>query len=187
MAVESRLMTAAELERLPRSPDGTRHELVCGDLRTMALVGSEHGRLTGRFDRSLGNYVDAQGLGEVWPGDPGFQLTTNPDTVRTPDVAFISRERLEAVGPLRGYWPGAPDLVVEVISPNDLYTEVEEKVAMWLEYGVRLVFVVNPRRRSVAVHRPGQPVHILHAGDVLNGEDVVPGWTLPLQELFAGL
>jgi len=104
--------------------------------------------------------------------------------VRAADVAFVRRERLEGVGRVRGYWDGAPDLAVEVISPNDLYTEVDEKVAEWLEYGTRLVFVVNPRRRTVAVHRPGQPVRILSENDLLDGEDVVPGWTLPTRDLF---
>ena len=117
-------------------------------------------------------------------GEPGFLLTINPDTVRAADVAFVRRERLEGVGRVRGYWDGAPDLAVEVISPNDLYTEVDEKVAEWLEYGTRLVFVVNPRRRTVAVHRPGQPVRILSENDLLDGEDVVPGWTLPTRDLF---
>jgi Uma2 family endonuclease len=100
-------------------------------------------------------------------------------------VAFVTRERVEAAGRVTGYWQGAPDLVVEVISPNDLYTEVDEKIAEWLEHGVRLLFVVNPRRRTVAVHQPGQPVRVLTGDDVLDGADVVPGWTLPLRELFS--
>ena len=182
MAVEPRVMTAEELLRLP--DDGMRHELVCGELRSMPPTGWEHGRVTSRFDRSLGPFVEAHGLGEVVTGEPGFLLTTNPDTVRAADVAFVRRERLEGAGRVRGYWDGAPDLAVEVISPNDLYTEVDEKVAEWLEHGTRLVFVANPRRRTVAVHRPGQPVRILSENDTLDGEDVVPGWTLPTRELF---
>jgi Uma2 family endonuclease len=182
MAIEPKLMTADELLRLPRGRE--RHELVRGELRTMAPTGFEHGGVTSRFDRSLGPYVATHNLGEVVTGEPGFLLTVNPDTVRAPDVAFVRRERLEATGRVRGYWPGAPDLVVEVISPNDLYTEVDEKVAEWLEHGTQLVFVVNPRRRTVAVHRPGQPVRILAENDVLDGEDVVPGWSLPVRDLF---
>jgi Uma2 family endonuclease len=104
--------------------------------------------------------------------------------VRTPDVAFVRRERVLAAGRVTGYWPGAPDLVVEVISPSDLYTEVEDKVAEWLEHGTRLVFVVNPRRRTVAVHRADRPRRVLSVGDPLDGEDVIPGWTLSLRELF---
>ncbi len=115
----------------------------------------------------------------------GFRLTTDPDTVRAPDVAFVRAERLREVGRPRGYWPGAPDLVVEVISPNDLYTEVAEKVAEYLEHGTRMVLVLNPRRPNVAVHRPNQPVRILTIDDVIDGEDVVPGWTMPVRDLFA--
>jgi Uma2 family endonuclease len=183
MAVEPKLMTAEELLRLPR--DGKRRELVRGELRTMPPTGWEHGTATSVFDRSLGHYVQVHQLGEVATGEPGFRLTTNPDTVRAPDVAFVRRERLEAAGPVRGYWPGAPDLVVEVISPNDLYTEVDEKVAEWLEHGTSLVFVVNPHRRTVAVHRPGQSMRIFGENDVLDGEDIVPGWTLPVRDLFS--
>ena len=184
MAVEPKLMTAEELLRLPRARDGRRHELVRGELRTMAPRGFEHGDVTSVFDRSLGNYVETHQLGRAVVGEPGFKLTVDPDTVRAPDVAYVRRERLEAAGRVRGYWPGAPDLAVEVISPNDLYTEVDEKVAQWLEHGTRLVFVVNPRRRTVAVHRPEQPVRILGVDDVLDGEDVVRGWTLPVRDLF---
>jgi Uma2 family endonuclease len=183
MAVEPRLMTAEELLRLP--DDGMRHELVRGELRTMSPPGFEHGDVTSVFGGSLWSYVRANALGKVVVGDVGFQLTSDPDTVRAPDVALVRRERLENLGTVRGYWSGAPDLAVEVISPNDLYTEVDEKVAEWLEHGTRLVFVVNPRRRTVAVHRPGQPVRILGENDVLDGEDVVPGWTLPVRDLFA--
>jgi len=117
-------------------------------------------------------------------GDVGFRLATDPDTVRAPDVAFVRRERVLAAGRVTGYWSGAPDLVVEVISPNDLYTEVEEKVAECLEHGARLVFVLNPRRRTVAVHRPDRPLRTLTVDDTLDGEDVVPGWTLPVRALF---
>ncbi len=182
MAVRPQLMTAEELLRLPE--DGLRHELVRGELRTMAPTGWEHSEVTIDVAGPLWNYVRAHQLGRVVTGEPGFKLTTNPDTVRAPDVAFVSRERLSTIGRVRGYWPGAPDLAVEVISPNDLYTEVDEKVAEWLEHGTRLVFVVNPRRRTVAVHRPGQPVRMLTENDALDGEDVVPGWTLPVRELF---
>src|SRR5215210_5379755 len=142
MTVHSWLMTARELLRLPR--DGRRHELIEGKLRTMPPAGWEHGDVATAFGLPLRIHVDAHQLGQVVIGDDGCQLATNPDTVRAPDVAFVRRERLEAAGRVRGYWPGAPDLVVEVISPNDPYTEVEEKVVEWrLHHGARLVFVVN--------------------------------------------
>jgi Uma2 family endonuclease len=86
---------------------------------------------------------------------------------------------------VRGFWAGPPDLAVEVISPNDLYTEVDEKVADYLKYGTLLVFVVNPRRHTVAAHRPGQPVQLYEGDAILDAEDIVPGWRLPLQDLFS--
>ena len=95
-------------------------------------------------------------------------------------------ERVAAAGRVTGYWRGAPDLAVEVISPNDLYTEVDEKIAEWLAHGTQMVLVVNPRRRVVVVHRPDAPPRTLTEQDVLSGEDVLPGWSLPVRDLFAG-
>jgi len=182
MATGNKLMTADELLRLP--DDGMRHELIAGELRTMAPAGSEHGWIAMNFGTPLTQYVRAHGLGRVYAAETGFRLTTEPDTVRAPDVAFVRQERVLAAGRVSGYWPGAPDLAVEVISPNDTYTEVEEKVAVWLEHGARLVFVVDPRRRTVAVHCPGRPRQLLTENDVIDGGDVVPGWTLPVRDLF---
>jgi Uma2 family endonuclease len=182
MAVEPTLMTAEDLWRLP--DDGMRHELVRGELRTMAPTGAEHGDYCGALITSLRVHAHTRRLGRVLAGDVGFRLTTNPDTVRCPDAAFIRRERWLAAGRVTGLWIGAPDLAAEVVSPNDLYTEVEDKVAQWLEFGTRMVLVVNPRRRTVAVHRPDRPPRILTLDDAIDGEDVVPGWTLPLRELF---
>jgi Uma2 family endonuclease len=181
MAVESKLMTADELSWLPNA--SMRHELVNGELLTMAPPGAEHGSITSRIDRSLGPHVEASDLGAALAGDPGFQLTTGPDTVRAPDVAFIRRERVPESGLPRGYFPGAPDAAFEVISPNHLYTEVDEKVAGWLTHGKRLLVGVNPRRRAKA-SRPDQPVRTRPEVDVLDGEDVVPGWSLPVRNLF---
>ena len=182
MTVEQKLMTAEDL--LCLHYDGLRHELVRGELRTMPRGSWGHGRDSSKLDRSLGNHVETHGLGEVASNDTGFLLTTNPDTVRAPDVAFVRRERLDQADPERGYYPGPPDLAVEVISPNDLYADVDEKVAEWLEHGTRMVLVVNPRRKSVAVHRPGRDVRMLGVEDTLDGEDVVPGWSLAVRDLF---
>jgi Uma2 family endonuclease len=182
MATIQKLMTAEELLRLP--DDGRRHELVAGELRTMPLHGMEHGAVAASVAADLWQHVCAQRLGRVVAAT-GFLLTTSPDTVRAPDVAFVSRGRVHATGEVTGYWLGAPDLVVEVISPNDLYTEVEEKVSTWLAHGTRMVIVLNPRRRTVAVHRSPAEVRILTEAELLDGEDVVPGWRVPVRELFA--
>jgi Uma2 family endonuclease len=167
MTTARKLMTAEELLRLP--DDGMRHELIAGELRTMAPSGAEHGELTALSTTSLAGYVRANNLGRVFGAETGF----------------VSRERALAAGRVRGYWPGAPNLAIGVISPNDRYTEVEEKVDTWLAHGTRLVVVVDPRRRAVTVRRPDGRTRHLTVADTLDGQDVVPGWTLPVRELFA--
>ncbi|MDW8214072.1 MAG: Uma2 family endonuclease, partial [Roseiflexaceae bacterium] len=106
-----------------------------------------------------------------------------PDTVRAADVAFIRRERTLNAQDVTGYWPGAPDLVVEVVSPHDLYADVDEKVTDWLDAGARMVVVVNPRKRTVTVYQ-ASAYAILHEDDVLDGGEVVPGWRLPVAAIF---
>jgi Uma2 family endonuclease len=183
MAISSKRMTAEELLALP--DDGMRHELIAGELRTMAPSGHRHGRVTIKFSWPLAQYVEAHDLGEVWGAETGCILTRDPDTVRAADVTFVRRERLGAEVDDRGYWPGAPDLVAEVLSPGDRRGAVAEKVATWLRAGVQMVVVVDPQRRTVAVHRADQPVTVLEETDTLHGADVVPGWTLPVRALFA--
>jgi Uma2 family endonuclease len=134
----------------------------------------------------LDQYVRAHRLGTVYAAETGFQLASDPDMVRAPDGAFVRRERAEAVGAGAGYWPGAPDLTVEVISPNDIYAEVEEKIFDWLSAGTRMVIVVNPRRRVVTVYRSLTDIVVLTERDTLDGDDVVSGWTMPVAEIFGG-
>lgn len=182
MTTQLQLTTADELLRLPN--DGFRYELIRGELKQMAPAGNEHGSLAALVTGFLIMHVRAQKLGKVYAAETGFKLTIDPDTVRAPDVAFVSQKRLDEAGPVQGYWPGAPDLAVEVISPNDLYTEVSEKVAEWLGAGSSMVVVVNPRTRQVLVHALGADVKVLGVEDTLEGGKVVPGWELPIKELF---
>ena len=113
-------------------------------------------------------------------------MERNPDTVRAPDAAFVRRERVEEVGETAGYFPGAPDLAVEVVSPGDAYAEVEGKVAAWLGAGTRMVIVVDPSNRLVRVHRGPSDVTTLTESDEIDGVDVVPGWRMPMRWLFGG-
>jgi len=184
MTTTGQKITAEELLRLP--DDGFRYELVTGALRKMPPAGSEHGNLAMEVGGQLWQHVKTHRLGKVFTAEPGFHLASNPDTVRAPDVAFVSQERIEEVGLVRGYWPGAPDLAIEVISPNDTYTEVEEKVFAWLDAGTRMVVVVNPRQQTVTVYRSRTEIANLTETDTLEGQNVVPGWTLPVKDLFAG-
>lgn len=175
--------TANDLLRMP--DDGFRYELVRGELTKMSPAGNKHGRFAANVTISLGPHVKANKLGAVYAAETGFWLQSEPDTVRAPDVAFVSQKRLEEVGDVDGFWPGAPDLVVEVISPSDAYTEVEEKVFEWLGAGARMVVVVNPRKRAVTVYRSLTDIRILTEDDTLDGGDVVPGWTMAVKEIFA--
>lgn len=175
-------LTADEFLRLPG--DGARRELVLGQVREMPPAGGRHGRIGARILSRLEAHVFANGLGEVFNSDTGFRLASDPDTVRVPDVSFVSRSRADRVGDVEGVWPGAPDLAVEVISPTDVYGEVDEKVSEYFAAGCRMVIVVNPRRRSAIVYRSTGDTVLVREGDALEGGDVVPGWTLPLRDVF---
>ena len=181
MTTGTKLITAEELWAMPNN---ARRELVRGEVRTMAPAGFEHGAVITNVAAPLAVYVKAKRLGVVLGAETGFVLKRNPDVVRGADVAFVSASRLPPTGLPTRYWEGAPDLAVEVVSPGDTVDEVEEKVADYLEAGARMVWVVNPRRRTVIVHRPGAQPLVLRAGDVLDGDDVVPGFRLDVTDIF---
>lgn len=170
------LMTADELLRMP--DDGYRYELVQGELRKMSPAGSRHSMLAMRIGASLLVHVRARALGEVTGADGGYWITRNPDTVRAPDVGFIRRERAVITD---RFFEGPPDVAIEVISPSDTYTEVEEKTQEWLRAGTRAVVVVNPRRNTVRVHRPDGTESF---ADAIAVDDLIPGWRMPFAELF---
>lgn len=168
-------LTADDLWGLPNGK-GQRHELVRGELRTMPPAGFEHGAIGVNLMTPLTQHVKANSLGLVVNADTGFVLARDPDTVRAPDIGFVARERIEQLGVPKKYFPGAPDLAAEVVSPSDTLYEVDEKVLNWLEAGARLVWVVNPRRRTVTASTPGGRHVILTEADELDGQDVVPGF-----------
>ena len=176
------LVTADELFMMP--DDGFRYELVKGELRRMPPAGSEHGAVIMNIGTPLDQFVKAHGLGVVFGAEMGFKIASDPDTVRAPDLAFIRRERIPPGGLPRGFWPGAPDLAVEVISPGDTYTEVEEKVNDWLSAGTRMVLVLNPRTRMVTVYTSPTDVVRLTESDTLDGGEVLPGFTCRMAALF---
>jgi Uma2 family endonuclease len=176
------LMTAEELLRLP--DDGLRYELVRGELIVMTPASPRHGRIAMQLGRLLANHVAEHQLGEVYAAESGFKLAQDPDTVRAPDLSFIVRERIPPQEEQDGFWALAPDLVAEIISPNDTAQDVQTKVVEWLAAGVRLVWVVYPDERMVTEYRSLTQVRVLTAGDSLDGGDVVPGFTCPLSDLF---
>ncbi|MDX6443429.1 MAG: hypothetical protein QOH71_503 [Blastocatellia bacterium] len=175
-------VTADELLAMP--DDGYRYELVKGELQMSPPPGSEHGEVTMNLAGSLFEYVKKNNLGVVYAAETGFKIESNPDTVRAPDVAFVRRETVERTGRLPGYRSGSPDLVVEVLSPSDRVTTVEEKVAEWLAGGARMVWVVSPKLRAVTVYRSLTDIVTLTAKDTLDGADVVPGFQINVAEIF---
>ena len=183
MTIKEKLHTAEELLRLP--DDGMRRELVRGEIRTMTPAGNEHGYLAGEILGELRSHVKANGLGRTYAAETGFKIESDPDTVRAPDAAFVSRDRVEKMGYVKGFWPGPPDLAVEVVSPGDTHAEVVEKSLAWLDAGCRMVLVVEPERKVVTVYRSRQDIRILAGNEAVDGTDVVPGWRLPVAEIFA--
>jgi len=150
----------------------------------MNPAGFRHGRIAMNLSVSLGAYVMEHDLGVVCTAETGFRLAD--DHVRAPDLGFVRKERCLEVGDPDGYWPGAPDLAVEVISPNDRYTEVEEKAADWIRAGSRMVLLVNPDLGTVAVYRGLSDICVLGREDVLDGGDVIDGWQVPVSRIFTG-
>lgn len=132
----------------------------------------------------LAQHVKVNQLGHVYGAGTGFKLATDPDTVCAPDIAFVSRERLDKVSDPEGYWPGAPDLAVEVLSPGDTVSEVGQKVKEYLEAGARMVWVVSPKMRTVTLYRSLTDIEVLTENDTLDGGDVVPGFSFGVREIF---
>ncbi len=176
------LITADELFHMT---DIGRCELVKGELIQLSPPGGEHGEVAGELFRLLANHVKLYRLGKVSPPETGFTIEHNPDTVRAPDAGFVAKERVPPEGVPIKYWPFAPDLAVEVMSPDDRWKKVKEKVQDWLNAGTRMVWVVNPKRRTVHVFRPKQPERVLTEEDTLSGEDVVIGFEVTVGELFS--
>lgn len=182
MVTAVQVLTAEEL--LARRDDGQRCELIDGELRTMAPAGSQHGIVALNVALELGRHVKEAHLGSVFAAETGFKLRSNPDTVRAPDVAFVNKARIQAAGDVPGYWPGAPDLAIEVLSPSDNYAEVEEKVFDWLDAGTRLVILVNPRKRTATTYRSRSSIRVHTDTETLDASDVVPGWQFPVARAF---
>lgn len=182
MSTITRLLTAEDLWQLPA--DGNFHELVRGEIRTMPPAGFEHGVVGTNLALCLGPHIKLHRLGLLTNADTGFLLHRNPDTVRAPDIGFVRQERVQEIGIPVKYWPGAPDLAVEVVSPSDRVYEVDEKNQEWLEAGAALVWVVNPRQHTVTVHQVGATPVILTSKDILEGEQVLPGFSVRVADIF---
>jgi Uma2 family endonuclease len=176
-------ITAVQLLAMPG--DGNRYELVQGELRVMSPTGAEHGAVVARLTWRLAKHAEENRLGVVFGAETGFLLARNPDTVRAPDIAFVSQAQREAVGAVKGYWPGAPALAVEVTSPTDSFSDVEEEALGWLAAGSQLVWVVDPRQKNVTVYRRPDDIRVLGHDAELEAPELLPHWKVPVRELFA--
>lgn len=181
----AKLITANELMAMPS--DGFRYELVKGELIRLSPTGHDHGVVAMNIAGPLHRHVKGNNLGAVYAAGSGFLITQNPDTVRAPDVAYVKQTRIDQAGRVRGYWIGAPDLAVEVVSRGDTIGSIEGKVAEWLAAGVRMVWVASPKLRSVTVYHSRTQIVVLTENNTIEGCEVVPGFSLRVAEIFAGI
>lgn len=181
MLAQEKLMTVEELAKLP--PDQSRGELIRGEFFSMSPAGHTHGIIALNVSSILWIFVKQNQLGKVYAAETGFVLARNPDTVRAPDAAFVQTERLVDQPPT-GFFEGAPDLAVEVISPSETVDEVESKVIDYLEAGTQLVWLIYPRTQTVTVYRSLTKIDIFTIEDTLDGGDLLPGFSVSLKEIF---
>ena len=176
-------ITAEEFARMPDPPDGSKQELVKGVIVTMPPPGFRHGKVQGRIYFALESFVRSHPIGQVTV-ESGVLTETGPDTVRGPDVAFWSAERLPLDQEPVVYANVAPDLVVEVLSPGNTEQKMTAKVREYFKSGVRMVWVVDPDERTVTVYRQPGEGRVLWEDATLDGEDVLPGFRCRVGEFF---
>lgn len=179
---KNKLLTAEDLLRL--HSQGVKGELIDGVLHETVSAGKRHSFIAGNIMAPLHTHVRRDRLGRVGGTDGGVFIRRNPDTVREPDIFFVSAERLPLDDQSDGYLEVVPEIVVEIVSPSDSAQDVAEKITMWLNLGVSIALEVRPAERAVLVHRPDVPAATLSGDDVLDCGDVLPGFTLPLGEVF---
>ncbi len=180
--VGTRLMTAEELSMLPK--DEARGELIRGVFYPAMPTGGRHGKIEAQIAWLLLNVVRSVGQGTVMTGEPGIVLERGPDTVRAPDVAYFSAERLPLDADITRFLDVVPDLIVEVVSSDNRPAEIRAKADMWISFGARLVWLVWPDSESVEVYRPGESTVTLTVEDTLTGEDVLPEFSCAVREIF---
>ena len=183
--LEKKIWTDAEFMALKR--DGHRYEIVNGDLIDMGNSGAKHGYIAIILSAALFNCVSTQKLGALMDSSTAFKMKSG--NKRSPDISFVAKERLQGLDDLSdGFLDGAPDLAVEILSPGHTIEEIHDKLVEYFENGARLVWVINPEQHYVLVYRSAQePDRLLKSADSLDGEEIVPGFTLPIADLFQKL
>jgi Uma2 family endonuclease len=182
MSTEVRRATIEDVATLP--DDGQRYDLIKGNLIRMSLARGRHGEIASKINWLVGNVVWPERLGRVYTAEAGFILARGPDVLLCPDVASVSSERLPPDAERDQFMEIAPDLAVEVLSPSETARTSREKVDAYLDGGVNAVWVVGPVRRSVAVHLASGMTEILSEDDVLDSGDILPGFSVPVADIF---
>ena len=182
MIVETKPMTAQEF--FEHAPQDKRSELVRGEVIEMAPASEEHGTYGMELSWRLAQFIRENKLGRSYMAETGFILERNPDLVRAPDFAFVAKERVGKGRRSGGFFEGAPDLAVEVASPSESSEDIQDKVIDYLTAGTRMVLYLHPRSRTITVYRSLDTIHVLTLKDTLDGEDVLPGFRVSLQEIF---
>ena len=188
MSTTTRLITADELLVMPhRDENGNdcRLELIRGELKVMSPSKPLHGIVCANIAGELRVFVIEHDLGVVVGAETGFIVGHDPDSVLGVDAAFISHERLSTIEDLDKFAPFAPDLAVEVMSPSNTAREMEEKVALYFAAGSRAAWVLNPKKKTVAVYTSPTDVRTLNEQETLDGGEVLPGFSIELAKLFA--
>lgn len=179
--VSTHLITATELETLGSD---ARFELIQGVLHEMSPSSSNSSAVGLRLAIELGAYIYRHDLGIATGADGGFRVESNPDSVAQPDIGFIRKERMHLWPGQKGLFPGVPDLAIEIISPTDERGDIQRKMALYERTRVPLVWWIDPIRRATVIQRADQPVQHLASTASLDGESVVPGFSIPLSLLF---
>ena len=177
-----KIQSAEELYSADHGQD--RFELVKGVLIVMSPAGSEHGKIASRILIRLGSHVEEQDLGETFAAETGFLIESDPDTVRAPDAAFVSHKKLSETAQTSAYLPLAPDLVVEVVSPNDSSSDVEAKAEQWINAGTQIVLVADPKNETLRIYQSKSEIQVLRSGETFSSGDVCNNWQLDVDDVF---
>jgi Uma2 family endonuclease len=178
--IANKLVTADELLKMG---DIGRCELIYGELVMMSPAGFSHGEIAMRLGMFLAQFVEAHDLGVVLAAETGFLIEKNPDLVRAPDASFVRKDRVPTTH-WRKFFPGVPDLAVEVISPEDTKREIAEKVNMWLAHGTVSCWVADPTTMTIVIHRTGREPLQLELRDEIADEPALTGFVLPISKIF---
>jgi Uma2 family endonuclease len=183
MTIATSPQTWTDQDWIALPKEGHRYELVDGQVVDMGNSGMEHGYLACVLVAALMNWVRSRRLGAICDSSTAFTLGNG--NRRSPDIAFIDRSRLQGLSrPPRGYFEGAPDLVVEILSPGNTVDEMHQKIVEYFAHGTRLLWKIDPNERCILVYHGPEPDRLLRVGDLLEGEDVVSGFVFPVAELF---